>query len=143
MKSIKYGYPENRQMLVAAEPEALYATTPKLQIYQIKSFIHLNDLLPFSQAEWADILHISDRTLQRYLKDEKPFEGLHAEHLHQLENMASLAKQVIGKPDAVKSWLLQKKEVLGIILDFSSLRSFWGVKRISNELGRIAHGVYI
>jgi putative toxin-antitoxin system antitoxin component (TIGR02293 family) len=143
MKSIKYTYPENKSMLVAAEPEVLYATAPKLHRYQIKKFIQLNELLPFSQAEWADILHISDRTLQRYLKDDKPFEGLYAEHLYQLENMAQLANKVIGEPAVVKNWLLQKKEILGNTLDFSSLRSFWGVKLISNEIGRLAHGVYI
>lgn len=143
MKSINYSYPEQQHMLIAAEPEALYATTPKLQQYKIGSFAKLNKLLPFSQAEWADILHISDRTLQRYLKESKPFEGLYAEHLYQLENMALLAQEVLGKPEAVKNWLVRKKEVLGKTLDFSSLRSFWGVKLISNELGRIAHGVYI
>jgi uncharacterized protein (DUF2384 family) len=143
MKSINYSYPEHQHMLIAAEPEALYATTPKSQHYKIGSFTKLNQLLPFSQAEWADILHISDRTLQRYLKEGKPFEGLYAEHLYQLENMALLAQEVLGKPEIVKNWLVRKKEVLGKTLDFSALRSFWGVKLISNELGRIAHGVYI
>lgn len=143
MKSIKYNYPENQQLSIAAEPEVLYVTTPKLQQYTINSFVKLNELLPFSQLEWADILHISDRTLQRYLKENKPFEGLHAEHLYQLENMAQLANNVLGKPDVIKNWLLRKKEVLGKTLDFSTLRSFWGVKLLSNELGRIAHGVYI
>ena len=100
-------------------------------------------MLPFSQAEWADILHISDRTLQRYIKEDKPFEGLFAEHLLQLENMAVLALEIFDKPETVKQWLVSPKRVLDHTLDFSALKSFWGVKLISNELGRMAYGVYI
>ena len=143
MKSIKYQLPPQQPLLIAAEPEVLYATTPKSKQYKIGSFSQLNKMLLFSQAEWADILHISDRTLQRYIKENKPFEGLHAEHLYQLENMANLALTVFSTPEDVKNWLLKPKEVLGKILDFSTLQSFWGVKLLSNELGRIAYGVYI
>ncbi len=99
--------------------------------------------LLFSQLEWANILHISDRTLQRYLKYHKPFEGLYAEHLCQLENMANLGLSAFSTPEALKLWLSKSKEVLHVQLDFSTLQSFWGVKLISNELGRIAYGVYI
>jgi len=143
MKAIKYKYPEAQPLSIAAEPEVLYATTPKSKRYGIGSFSHLNKILPLSQAEWAEILHISDRTLQRYIKENKPFEGLYAEHLYQIENMANIALEVFGTPERAKAWLQQPKEVLGKVLDFSSLQSFWGVKLISNELGRIAHGVYI
>lgn len=143
MRTIKYSYPEQQHLLIAAEPEVLYATSAKLQYYSISSFFKLNKLLSFSQAEWADMLHISDRTLQRYIKEDKPFEGLHAEHLYQLENMAQLAHEVFSKPEAIKEWLLLNKNVLGKTLNFSALRSFWGVKLLSNELGRIAQGVYI
>lgn len=143
MKSINYSYPENLPIQIASEPEVLYVTESKLNRFQIKSFEKLNQKLLFSQAEWADILHISDRTLQRYIKDNKPFEGLHAEHLYQLENMANLALEIFSTPEAVKTWLLLPKTILNKNLGFSALQSFWGVKLISNELGRIAYGVYI
>lgn len=143
MKSIKYKLPEQEALSIAAEPEVLYAVTPKSKRYSMVSFSNLSKILPFSQNEWADILHISDRTLQRYIKENKPFEGLYAEHLYQIENMGNIANEVFGSPDKVKGWLQRPKQVLGKVLDFSSLQSFWGVKLISNELGRIAHGVYI
>lgn len=143
MKFIDYSYPANLHMHIASEPEVLYVTESKLNKFQIKSFEKLNQKLLFSQAEWADILHISDRTLQRYIKDDKPFEGLHAEHLYQLENMANLALEVFSTPEAVRSWLFLPKTILNKNLGFSALKSFWGAKLISNELGRIAYGVYI
>lgn len=142
MKKIKY-HQEEAPMLTAAEPETLYRKTTTGLLFSIGKFEALNKKLPFSQVEWADILHISDRTLQRYIKENKPFEGLYAEHLLQLENMAALALEIFDQPEKVKQWLVSPKLVLDNILDFSALKSFWGVKLISNELGRMAYGVYI
>lgn len=142
MKNIKYKI-QDLPIQIASEPEILYTSGKKLDEYSITKFNALNKKLLFNQAEWATILHISDRTLQRYLKEHKPFEGLYAEHLYQLENMADLALKVFDHTNAVKLWLQEPKDVLGKILDFSALQSFWGVKLISNELGRILYGVYI
>ena len=143
MKTINYQYPERNFMQIASEPEVLYLTGKKLNEFSMASFEELSRKLPFSQAEWADILHISDRTLQRYIKDGKPFEGLYAEHLYQLENLAVMASEVFSSPETLKNWLISSKNVLGANLDFNTLKSFWGVKLIATELGRIAHGVYI
>ena len=77
-------------MAIAAEPEVMYLMKDKLNIFSIENFPELSQKLLFTQLEWADILHVSDRTLQRYLKENKPFEGLFAEHLYQLDNMAEL-----------------------------------------------------
>ncbi|WP_443937653.1 hypothetical protein [Pedobacter sp. MW01-1-1] len=142
MKTINYQQPA-KPILIAAEPETLYQKATDYMVFSTYKFEALTEKLPFSQLEWSAILHISDRTLQRYLKEGKSFEGLFAEHLLQLENMANLALQVFGKPADVKEWLLSTKHVLDKVLDFSSLKSFFGVKLISNELGRIAYGVYI
>jgi putative toxin-antitoxin system antitoxin component (TIGR02293 family) len=143
MKSLIYEKPTSSSLTIASEPEVLYVTSSKLREFTISKFEALSKKLLFSQSEWADIMHISDRTLQRYLKDNKPFEGLHAEHLQQLDNMANLALEIFLKPEKVKSWLMSSKQVLQHTLNFASLQSFWGVKLISNELGRIAYGVYI
>ena len=143
MKVINYEFPVDKAIHISSEPEVLYAEITKLNHFDIRRFELLSNKLLFSQLEWADILHISNRTLQRYLKDRKPFEGLYAEHLYQLENMANLGLSVFSTPEALKLWLSKSKEVLHVQLDFSTLQSFWGVKLISNELGRSAYGVYI
>ena len=31
---------------------------------------------PFSLSEWSKFLHLSERTMQRYKKDQKPFDAL-------------------------------------------------------------------
>jgi putative toxin-antitoxin system antitoxin component (TIGR02293 family) len=143
MKTINYRKPESTPLQVAAEPAVLYLTKQKAATFAIEDFNTLSEKLPFTQAEWAAILHISDRTLQRYLKEMKPFEGLYAEHLYQLENMAVLGIQVFGNEVNLIEWLRSEKVVLDETIGFSTLHSFWGVKLICNELGRIEHGVYI
>lgn len=134
---------EGKALAIAAEPEVMYLTNERLNIFAIKSFQELSQKLLFTQLEWADILHISDRTLQRYLKENKPFEGLFAEHLYQLDNMAELGMIVFSNAKNLEVWLRSSKSVLGKTLDFSTLQSFWGVKLICSELGRMEHGVYI
>ncbi|MHA4738388.1 type II RES/Xre toxin-antitoxin system antitoxin [Dyadobacter sp. MSC1_007] len=144
MKEIKYKMPEEINPLrIASEPEVLYVARKRIDLFAGSHFHELAAKLLFTQAEWADILHISDRTLQRYLKEEKPFEGLYAEHLHQLDNMADLGLAIFPSAKAFDEWLRTPRMVLGQMQDFSTLRSFWGVKLISNELGRMEHGVYI
>lgn len=144
MKILNYKQPEHAtKMLVAAEPEVLYERNLKKQEFSIRDFEILQMNIPFSLTEWADILHLSDRTLQRYIKENKPFEGLYSEHLQQLKNMSELGLTVFKTSGILKDWLMKSKNVLGHVLDFNSLKSFWGVKLISNELGRIAYGVYI
>ena len=144
MKKISYDrLGDDGPLRIAAEPEVLYLANRTIQGFSIEQFQQLSQRLPFTQLEWADILHISDRTLQRYMKDNKPFEGLYAEHLYQLQNMANLGLQIFTSPKALEEWLRKPRLVLGEMQDFSTLKSFWGVKLIANELGRIEHGVYI
>jgi len=144
MKTIQYQkYDEVAPLRIAEGPEVLYVARKTVDMFPVERFQALSAKLPFTQLEWAEILHVSDRTLHRYLKEDKPFEGLYAEHLYQLENMADLGLEIFGDTKAFEKWLRTPREILGEKQDFSTLRSFWGVKLICNELGRMEHGVYI
>lgn len=127
---------------MAAEPAVVYQSATRADTYTTKQFELLNEKLPFTQQEWADILHISDRTLQRYLKDTKPFEGLHAEHLYQIDALAEVGLSVFNDRASFEAWLRAPKSILGKEICFDALRSFGGVQFIAEELGRIAYGVY-
>ena len=144
MKNIRYDKPQSvsRNPLVAAEPAVMYLSSAKVGSFSMPKFELLNQKLPFTQQEWADILHISDRTLQRYLKDHKPFEGLHAEHLHQIDALATIGLSVFGSAGPFEAWLRAPKSILGKEIGFEALRSFGGVQLIADELGRMVYGVY-
>ncbi|MBK1439060.1 DUF2384 domain-containing protein [Parapedobacter sp. ISTM3] len=144
MKAIQYDKPQSSAISarLATEPAAMYLSSVELGLFPISQFESLSEKLPFTQQEWAGILHISERTLQRYLKDQKPFEGLHAEHLHQLAALANTGLSVFDNVKAFEAWLRMPKSILGKDIGFEALQSFGGVQLIADELGRMIYGVY-
>lgn len=144
MKKIRYDKPDPKSLppSLIAEPAAIYLLTTDTQSFPFLKFEALIQKLPFTQQEWGDLLHISERTLQRYIKERKPFEGLHAEHLHQLEALAVIGLSVFGNAAAFEAWLRRKKHILDKEIGFEALRSFGGTQLIADELGRMMYGVY-
>jgi putative toxin-antitoxin system antitoxin component (TIGR02293 family) len=139
---IDYNYPEAPSLQnLLKEPETLYRAG--ISPFSLDEFEKLCDLLGFSQAEWSAILHISLRSLQRYLKEGKPFKGLQAELLLHLKKMVQLGLQLFETPSAFVAWLRLDKPVLGQSLNFEALQSISGIQQLKKELGRIAYGVYI
>lgn len=123
------------------EDPVVYLSTPVS--FPTTSFQQLSDLLGFSQAEWAEILHFSPRTLQRYLKDSNAFEGLQAELLHQVKRLTDAGLTIFNDVEGFAKWLRADKEVLGNTLGFDALKTITGVKMLRQELGRMAEGIYI
>jgi putative toxin-antitoxin system antitoxin component (TIGR02293 family) len=141
-KPLKYTSPKTPALAqLLQEPEVAYtADTNQLSS---DAFVKLSGILGFSQAEWASILHISDRTLQRNLKDAKSFGGLQAELLHYLKKLTDTGLQLFENEQSFVQWLRTPKNVLGQQLGFESLQSITGIRLLQQELGRIAYGVYI
>lgn len=141
-KPVNYSAPKMRSLgQILNEPEMVYEVNTS--VFSAQGFHMLNEILAFSQAEWAAILHISDRTLQRYLKEEKAFTGLQAELLHYLRKLTNTGLQLFENAASFVQWLRTPKKVLGQPLDFQSLQSITGIRLLQQELGRIAYGVYI
>jgi len=118
-------------------------TIPSDTSFSYDRFQTLLEALPFSQKEWAEVLHLSEKTLQRYAKDAKSFDGLLSDRLYLLEELVSQAEDVFENPNDLFSWLQKDKNILGYKLNFSSLKSATGIYMLKDELGRILQGVYI
>lgn len=141
-KPVKYQPPKNNPISqVFNEPDMIYEVNTSQ--FSAEGFHILNKTLGFSQPEWAAILHISDRTLQRYLKEDKHFTGLQAELLHYLRKLTTAGLALFENAGSFVHWLRTPKNVLGQALDFHSLQSITGIRLLQQELGRIAYGVYI
>ena len=142
-REINYVYDEEEddlESMILGEPEVLFNTDV---IFSMQNFKTLENILGFSQAEWAEILHLSLRTLQRYLKDESDFDGPQAELLHQLKMLTDAGLMQFNDAGGFVRWLRTDKEVLGKSLDFSTLKTITGIRMLRDELGRMAEGVYI
>jgi len=145
-KSRKYT-PNAIQPLKAQEPiPAEYKPIKRLLMvaeFPYKKFEKLAALVPFTQKEWAGMLHLSERTLQRYAKDNTNFEGIYIDRILHLEQMIRMALDTFVGADAFYSWLKREKNVLGNVINFESLYSSQGIQDITEELGRMQHGIYI
>lgn len=139
---LDYNYPEEESLTsMVNEPVAVsYLIEPK---FSFARFTALQPFFGFTQLEWAGILHLSDRTLQRYQRDNTAFTGLQAEQLLHLERLGKLGNELFSHVHAFQQWLRTPKQVLNQLLDFKALSSTTGIQMLIAELGRIAHGVYI
>lgn len=126
------------------EPLAIYKpikTTPQLKDLTYEEFKKTADKVPFTQAEWAAILHISERTLQRYAKNNGKFASINAERFHQISQVFAKGKKVLGKTAWFYEWIHSNPPALEGDLSFDSLTSYDGIQKILTQLGRIEHGI--
>ncbi len=127
------------------EPEVLYGKVRsafQLKELTYNDFKKTADKVPFTQAEWADILHISERTLQRYAKDNHAFAPGNAERLVLMEKVIQQAKITFGKTDNFYAWLKRNPYMIEGDLSMNSLNSFEGIQQVLSQLGRIQHGIF-
>ncbi len=116
---------------------------PQIADFPYRKFIKIADRVPFTQKEWAGILHLSEKTLQRYAKDNSNFEGIYVDRILQMQDLIESGLEAFSNPEAFYRWLKRDKPVLGNLLNFDSLKSNEGIRLLSDEIARILHGVYI
>jgi putative toxin-antitoxin system antitoxin component (TIGR02293 family) len=116
---------------------------PAIADFSYRKFEKIAARIPFTQKEWASILHLSEKTLQRYAKDNTNFEGIYVERILQMQELIEKGLKAFTSPEALYRWLKREKPVLGDLLTFDSLRTSEGIGLIKDEIGRIMYGVYI
>jgi putative toxin-antitoxin system antitoxin component (TIGR02293 family) len=142
----KKNYDTTHEASVVNEPVLSYTPVKKLpqqKEYSYKKFDSLSAKIPFTLKEWASVLHLSDRTLQRYAKENKPFEGIYADRLLQIEKVINEAAKVFKKPVNFYEWLNEKHIVFGYELSIECFQTQDGIQMLLDELGRMQQGVYV
>ena len=129
---------------IGEEPITQYRTVraiPTLKDFDYNEFKKIADKSPFSQMEWAGILHLSERTLQRYAKSNGIFAPMNAERILQIAKVLEQGKITFGSTDHFYSWLKDEPRTLDGHLSFESLSSYDGIERVLTQLGRIQYGI--
>src|SRR5688572_21760061 len=93
---------EHPKKNIVEEPMAPYRTVraiPTLKDFTFSEFKKIADKAPFSQAEWAAILHLSERTLQRYAKSNGVFAPMNAERVLQIGKVLDQGKITFGSTE--------------------------------------------
>lgn len=95
----------------------------------------------FTLQNWAEILHISTKTLSRYQKEDKTFDALQSERILQIELLHQRGEEVFGNKEHFSVWLETENLALGKRLPCELLRNSFGIQLLMDELTRIEHGV--
>lgn len=129
---------------LAQEPMAAYQPGFMSRIMHGLPGAYLSQLqarLGASQAELADLLHVSVKSLHRYA-DDAHLDMATSERILLLEDLARFGQDVLGSADHFKQWLRRPNRTLGGVAPFAVLKAFTGIVAVKDQLGRIQHGVY-
>ena len=138
---------KNTSASKAEEPMPVYRSVKAIPQVKVKDFTYnefkkIADKTPFTQAEWASILHVSERTLQRYAKSNSSFAAINAERALQIDNVLKEGEFTFGKIENFYNWIKRNPYMLGGNLSFESLTSAHGIERVLTQLHRIQHGLF-
>lgn len=104
-------------------------------------FRHLADASPFTLAEWSGLLHVSERTLQRYKKESRSFDAAQSDRILQIALVNRYGAEVFGSEARYLQWLETPNLTMGGATPKSLLDNSFGVGLVRDELTRIEHGV--
>ncbi|MDB5139171.1 MAG: hypothetical protein JWR12_1087 [Mucilaginibacter sp.] len=91
--------------------------------------------------ELSNILHISERTLQRY-DDDAIIKTEYAEKAVELARLYARGEEVFGSMDKFKLWVKAPSIVFNGEAPVSLLDTSAGFDMVFKELGRIEHGIF-
>jgi putative toxin-antitoxin system antitoxin component (TIGR02293 family) len=91
--------------------------------------------------EFSTIMHISERTLQRY-EDDTIIKTEYTEKAIELARLYTRGEEVFGSLDKFKTWMKTPLYVFKGECPVSLLDSSIGFDMIFKELGRIEHGIF-
>lgn len=91
--------------------------------------------------EFAGIMHISERTLQRY-DDDAIIKVEYAEKAVELARLYTRGQEVFGSLDKFKIWMKSPVHVFKGEAPVSLLDTSIGFDMVFKELGRIEHGIF-
>jgi len=91
--------------------------------------------------ELANIMHISDRTLQRY-DDDEIVKSEYAEKAIELARLYTRGEEVFGSMEKLKIWMRTPGVVFNGESPLSLLDTSAGFDMVFTELGRIEHGIF-
>jgi putative toxin-antitoxin system antitoxin component (TIGR02293 family) len=92
--------------------------------------------------EWSNILHVSERTMQRYKKESINFEPLQSEKILQVAFIIEKGQKVFGDHNKFSQWLGAENLALGGAKPKELLDNTFGITLIEEELVKIEYGIF-
>ena len=98
---------------------------------------------PFSESDWAALLNISTKSLQRFRQSAKTFKPLQSEKIIEMAEVTNIGKDVFGTMEKFKLWLDTPNFALGNLKPMELLRDSYGKELVIGELTRINYGILV
>ena len=122
------------------------ANNPSTKIAEVKDFTfedftEIAEKTDFLQKEWSELLHISERTLQRYARDKGTFSFSVTDRITQIDKVLERGKEVFGSYAKFILWLREEPLTYEGNLSLLSLATFEGIGNVLTQIGRIEHGI--
>jgi putative toxin-antitoxin system antitoxin component (TIGR02293 family) len=115
----------------------------------IRSGLPARSVQDFSEAlnlpirELSTYIHVSSRTLERRLKDNRALDVDASDRLVELAKVYGRASEVMEGNERARRWLFESSRVLGNVTPVSLLDTSSGIELVLDELGRIEHGIAV
>lgn len=106
-----------------------------------KTFNEFSVTYPLNTTDWSRILNVSERTFQRYKRENKKFDSIHTEKLLLIMLLFKKGTEVFGNKSNFLTWINSKNIALGGVLPISLLDNSFGISMVKDELIKIEHGV--
>lgn len=98
---------------------------------------------PFNEKDWAVLLDLSTKTLQRYKHSSRDFKPIQSEKIIEIAEVTNIGLDVFGEMDKFKLWLDTPNFALGNLKPIDLLSDSYGKEMVVSELTRINHGILV
>lgn len=106
-------------------------------------FSEIKKTVPFSDEDWAALLNISTKSLQRYAQEEDfLFKPIHSEKIVEIAEVTNLGNEVFDNQIQFDLWLHTPCYALGSIAPIEMLSDSYGKEMVLEELHKIDHGIF-
>lgn len=106
-------------------------------------FEEIQKLSSLTSQEWATILNLSTRSLQRYKEQDQLFKPIQSEKIMELGEIFILGNEVFGDADKFKRWLETPSFAIGNVRPTDLLSDSFGQQIVTEELTRINYGIFV
>src|SRR5450432_2754396 len=130
ISNIKNQSQKNSKRSMAEKPEMAYYPSKYLKLtkeFTYTEFKKISDKVELTQKEWSEILHISERTLQRYAKDNSAFNFSLIDRILLIDKVFKKGIGVFGNVIDFITWLKNDPISIEGELGLYSLASFDGI----------------
>ena len=94
-----------------------------------------------SGKDWAKLLHVSERTLQRMQEDKRTLDVDASERLLEINRLFEHGGEVFGSEERFRTWIGREVLALGGRRPIDLMQTLAGIRLVNTELGRIEWGM--